>query len=103
MGALDGVGCDSEILIKELGRKRIVGVDTADLGRRDDRDIGPLGREERLDSSGRRKVELPPRAQHELDTRLALKTPHQRAAYHAVVTCDKKFHGSLGFTTSQTK
>ena len=40
MGGVDDVGLDHQVFVEELSRKRVVGVDAADLGGGEKHDIG---------------------------------------------------------------
>src|ERR1035441_11719 len=94
---MDVVGSDNEVGKNELRRLVIIGMNPADFGRGDDGGVGLFSRIERLDGGLRGEVKLLAGAQDKRDARLALKTPHERTADHAVMTCDKELHGFGSF------
>ena len=84
---------DREIGINELRRIGAVGVNAADLRRRDDRGVGSFRGVEGLDGGLVGEIEVAPRAEHERHARLPRKMSHERGAHHALVTGDVETHG----------
>ena len=65
---------DGEVLVEELRGIGAVRVDPADLRRGDDRDVGLLGGEERLDGRGARRGRAPALPQDQLEPRAPSRT-----------------------------
>src|ERR1700690_550492 len=82
--------------MEEFRGLRAVRVDPPHLCRRDYRDVGLLGGEERLDGKRAAEVERAAVSQDKLKAGLLPEPADERGAHHAAVACDEELCHGLG-------
>jgi hypothetical protein len=87
-GRIDDVVLDGQVAEEELAREVVVGLDAADLGRRKEHRLGPLGREERVDGTGIAEVQLAGAPADEVPVSAPLQAAPDGAAGQAMVSRD---------------
>jgi len=87
VGGLDDVGLDHQIVVEEVGRPRVVGVDAADGGRGNEHQLRPGRRHPLLDLTLAAQVHLLA-ADGENLARLLGQPPAQRRADHTAMAGD---------------
>ena len=100
MRGADDVVLHAQVLEQELDRKVIVRLDAAYLRRREDDDVRPLVREERVHGGLIREIERGAIARHDIVKSVRFELPHDGATDQATMAGDKNllpfFHEACG-------
>ena len=105
-GLVDHVGLDHQVVVDEIGRIGVVGVDSADPGRGQDDKVRLLGLHEITHGGLVGQIQLGMRARDQLE-RIALlpprfESPHNGAADHPAMAGDVDFlHEMLLYSTGR--